>query len=122
LLEPVAETLYNRQYPHGKRIEVDTKSRLQTGSSLFPHTVPRALVQPGYQPGAAVEMAPQVEAAADAFVPGWRDRVYRKYTFDDVGELAGRGDVVYWVEGELWPFYVRTDQGEGVLVAFDAAP
>jgi hypothetical protein len=117
LLEPVAETLFNRQYPNGLRIEVDSVSRLQTGSSLFPHTVPRVLVQPGYEPGAAIEMSPEVEAAADAFAPGWRDRTYRKYTFEDLGEAEGRRDVVYWADGELWPFYVRSLEGQGVLIA-----
>lgn len=118
LLEPVAETLFTRSHPNGLRIEVDRVSRLQTGSSLFPHTVPRVLVTPkkAFGDDLAEGMTPEVAAAADAFAPGWRTRAFNLYTFEGVGEAEGQADVVAWAQGDMWPFYVRTDQGQGVLV------
>lgn len=118
LLDPVAETLYTRQHPNGLRVEVDQVSRLQTGSSLFPHTVPRVLTtaNKAFGDDFAAAMSPDVAAAADAFAPGWRARVYNRYSFDGQGEAAGQGDVVYWAKGDMWPFYVKTEQGEGVLI------
>ena len=122
LLDPVSETMFTREYPNGKRIPLSTKSRLKTGSSIFPHTVPRALLNPGYTPGQSIELSPELTSAADAFDPKWRERVYLTYRFDDVGEAEGRGDLVYWAQGFQWPFYVKTDQGAGVLLRFQAGP
>jgi len=142
LLDPVSETIFNRQYPNGRRIELDTKSRLNTGSSMIPHTVPRALVTPSYMNGTEIELSPQMEAIADKYVPNWRNRVYHRYTFTQastvvstdtdgtlsvkmdvelIGEPEGYRDIVYWAPGELWPFYVRTDQGEGILIRYNKA-
>lgn len=118
LLEPVSETIYTRSHPNGKRIRLAQKSRLQTGSSIFPHTIPRALVQPGYTPGVAIELSPELEAAANAFVPDWRERVYLTYRFNNLGESVGQKDLVYWAEGDLWPFYVQTEDGAGILTRF----
>jgi hypothetical protein len=118
LLEPVAETIFSRTYPNGRRIEVDSVSRLATGSSLFPHAVPRVLTGAVtvFGDDFADRVSPEVAAAADAFAPGWRSRTYNAYTFEGKGEIEGQGDVVAWAKGDLWPFYVKTDQGEGVLV------
>jgi hypothetical protein len=121
LLDPVSETIFTKDYPNGKRIALSTKSRLKTGSSIFPHTVPRALVNPGYTPGINVELTPELASAADAFDPMWRERVYLTYRFNQVGEEEGRGDLVYWAKGFRWPFYVQTDQGAGVLLRFKSA-
>ncbi|MCB9786861.1 MAG: hypothetical protein H6744_09230 [Deltaproteobacteria bacterium] len=113
LLEPVSEVLYSRRAPHGKRVRLDGKSSLQTGASLFPHTIPRVLAA-----GAVDAVAPELPAdladVVDAMDSGWRDAAYRRYTFDN-------GDVVYWAvqRGQLWPFYAHTRQGHAALVAWN---
>jgi hypothetical protein len=135
LLDPVSETIYSRRYPNGRKVELDHKSRLKTGSSAFPHTIPRVLVnETGYINGAEIQLSPELEALANATRPGWRNEVYFVFTFNTaemwvdeegvikldvnfIGEPAGYRDVVYWAIGDLWPFYVRNDQGAGVLVS-----
>ena len=135
LLDPVSETIYSRRYPNGLKVELEHKSRLETGSSPFPHTIPRVLVnETGYINGAEINISPELEALADATRPGWRSEVYFVFTFNNaetwvdeegvvklnvnfIGEPAGYRDVVYWAPGDLWPFYIRNDQGAGVLVS-----
>ncbi len=110
LLRPTRETFYNREYPNGKSIEVDSESSLSgldSGSSLFPHNVPRVLTQ-GTE-AAAPAMTAELEATADSMVPGWRQAKYRQFLF-------ANGDVVYWASGALWPFYVDSQSGYGLLV------
>jgi len=121
LLDPVSETIFTRSYPNGKRIKLTHKSRLRTGSSIFPHTIPRALVSPGYTPGADLKLSAELEAAADAYVPEWRQQVYFTFRFDGVGEEEGQNDLVYWAAGDLWPFYIETEQGAGLLLGFNDA-
>lgn len=110
LLRPLTETFFNREYPHGKRVEVDhvsSLSGLESGPSLYPHIVPRVLTA-----GAEAEapaLTPELEAVANDRVPGWQDNSYRKYEF-------ANGDLVYWAEGQLWPFYVDCKQGYGLLI------
>ena len=111
LLRPLRETFFNRQYPHGKVIEVEkisALSGLESGPSLFPHVVPRVLVADAAD--AAPAMTPELEAIADAQSAGWRDASYRKYEF-------ANGDLVYWAKGQVWPFYMDTQQGFGLLVS-----
>ncbi|MBM4353017.1 MAG: hypothetical protein FJ109_04360 [Deltaproteobacteria bacterium] len=110
LLRPMWETFYNQEYPNGKYIEVDSESSLSgldSGAGLFPHNVPRVLTQ-GLD-SAAPSMTFELEAAADAMVPGWRQATYRKFQF-------ANGDVVYWAAGALWPFFVDCQTGYGLLV------
>jgi hypothetical protein len=110
LLRPVAETFFNAEYPHGKTVPVDkvsSLSGLDSGSSLYPHVVPRLLTQA--VEAAAPAMTPELEQVADGKLPGWRGNVYRKYQFDN-------GDVVYWAAGQVWPFFVDSAQGYGLLV------
>lgn len=113
LLEPTYEIYYNKNYPHGKRTRLDTRSSLKQGASIFPRTVPRLLVE-----GAVEAPAPTLPAdladVVDAYGVGWRDATYKRYTFDN-------GDIVYWAQssGKYWPFYVRTSQGVGVLVKWN---
>lgn len=110
LLRPLSETFFNREYPHGKRVEVDhvsSLSGLESGPGLYPHVVPRVLTA-----GAVAEapaMTSELEAVANDLAPGWQDMSYRKYEF-------ANGDLVYWAEGHLWPFYVDCKQGYGLLV------
>ena len=112
LLEPIAETVYSRRYPNGKRVTLDAKSSLKPGASIFPRTIPRLLVE-GAQDTAAPELPADLKDVADAMNPTWSTGTYRRYTFDN-------GDVVYWSRsrGEYWPFYTRNRQGEGVLVSW----
>ena len=115
LLRPVRETFFNREYPHGKTIEVDKESSLsalESGSNLFPHTVPRVLV--AAPAGEVPVMTAELEAIADAKVPGWRNDSYMKYGFPN-------GDVVYWATGKPWPFYVDSQQGYGLLINLSLA-
>jgi hypothetical protein len=110
LLRPTRETYFNREYPNGKSVEVDSESSLSgldSGSSLFPHNVPRVLTQ-GIEVDAPA-MTADLEAAADAMVPGWRQAKYREFKF-------ANGDLVYWAAGALWPFYVDCQSGYGLLV------
>lgn len=110
LLRPQSETYYNTEYPHGRSVEVDQESSLSgldRGSSTFPHTVPRVLTTS--VESAAPAMTPELEAIADATVPGWRGATYLKYEF-------ANGDLVFWAKGQLWPFFVDSVQGYGLLV------
>ena len=111
LLRPLREIYYNRQYPNGKTIEVDQESSLSgldSGSNLFPHTVPRVLTSGADSEAPA--MTPELEAIADAQLPDWRTAKYRKFQF-------ANGDLVFWAEGALWPFFVDSQQGYGLLVS-----
>jgi hypothetical protein len=111
LLRPLSETFYNREYPHGKRIEVDhvsSLSGLESGSSLYPHVVPRVLTAGAT--GDAPAMTAELEAIADDAIPGWRELSFRKYEF-------ANGDLVFWAQGQLWPFYVDCKQGYGLLIS-----
>ncbi len=113
LLEPVRETVYSRDYPHGKTVELDTKSSLKTGASLYPRTIPRLLV--AHQVDAPAPALPaDLKDIADAVVPGWDAETYLKVTFDN-------GDVVYWGKGDgrLWPFFTATADGAGLLVSYE---
>jgi hypothetical protein len=110
LLRPLRETFFNREYPHGKTIEVDrvsSLSGLEAGPSLFPHVVPRVLTS-GADADAPM-MTAELETVADDRVPGWRTAKYMKYEF-------ANGDLVFWAKGQLWPFYVDCQQGYGLLV------
>ncbi|MEE2779191.1 MAG: hypothetical protein VYE15_01610 [Myxococcota bacterium] len=113
LLEPIAETVYSRRYPNGKRVVLDAKSSLKAGASVFPRTIPRLLVE-GAEDTAAPELPADLQDVADAMNPEWSTGLYRRYTFDN-------GDVVYWgrSRGQYWPFYTRNRQGEGVLVSWN---
>jgi len=116
LLRPRSETFYNAEYPHGRTIEVDSESSLSgldQGSTLFPHTVPRILTQA--TASTAPVMTAELEKAADAVLPGWRAASYLKYTFEN-------GDVVFWMNGQVWPFFVDGAQGYGLLVEQTLAP
>ena len=57
-------------------------------------------------------MTPDLQAVADAMVPGWENQSYMKYEF-------ANGDLVFWKSGALWPFYVDSRQGYGLLVGQD---
>lgn len=114
LLDPLTETFYNTEYPNGNTVEVTQKSSLNTGSSLYPHTVPRALIN-GAKNAPPPPLPPDLEDIASYFVPDYKDRVYFKFDFDN-------GDLVYWAKGSLWPFYVATAQGEGILVKETLVP
>ncbi|MGM0574246.1 MAG: hypothetical protein ACQEXJ_00745 [Myxococcota bacterium] len=113
LLEPIAETIYDRNHPHGKRVRLDGESSLGAGASLYPRTIPRLLVE-GAVDAPAPDLPVDLADVADAMDPAWRDATYQKYVFDN-------GDVVYWPRGRghLWPFFVRTSQGAGVLVSWN---
>ncbi len=112
LLDPIEETIFNPEYPDGYTVEVNQKSSLNTGSSVYPHTIPRILVQGS---GAAVpEVPPDLADILAVFDPGWQSRTFQRYDFEN-------GDLVFWAKGDLWPFYIRTSQGVGVLVRQDLA-
>ena len=113
LLEPVSETITSRRYPNGKRVELDSKSSLRMGASIFPRTIPRLLVS-GSTEGPAPEVPADLQDVLDALNPTWSVGTYRRYTFDN-------GDVVYWARDreQYWPFYVQNRQGEGVLVRWN---
>lgn len=112
LLDPIEETIYNSEYPNGYTVEVNQKSSLNTGSSVYPHSIPRILVQ-GSGTGAP-EVPPDLADILAVFHPTWTEREFQRYDFDN-------GDVVYWAKGDLWPFFIRTSQGVGVLVRQDLA-
>ena len=121
LLDPISETLYSKEYPNGKRIPLAGKSRLRTGSSIFPHSIPRALVAPTYVLGKSIEISPELETVLDVTNPDWREKTYLSYRFEGLGEVESQGDKVYWEPGTLWPFLIETDQGTGVLLRFISA-
>ncbi len=112
LLDPVEEVTFNRDYPNGKTIRLDAKSNLKTGASVFPRTIPRLLVNGGID-SPAPELPADLRDVVDAMMPSWSSMTYLKYVFDN-------GDTVYWAkEGDiLWPFYVETTRGAGVLVSW----
>lgn len=112
LLDPIEETLFNSEYPDGYTVEVNQQSSLNTGSSVYPHTIPRILVQGSGS--AAPEVPPDLADILAVFDPGWASRTFQRYDFDN-------GDVVFWARGDLWPFFVRTAQGVGVLIRQDLA-
>ncbi len=112
LLDPIEETIYNSEYPDGYTVEVNQKSSLSTGSSVYPHTIPRILVQGSGS--AAPEVPADLADILTTFDPGWAGRTFERYDFDN-------GDVVYWARGDLWPFFIRTSQGVGVLIRRDLA-
>jgi hypothetical protein len=112
LLEPMRETVHSRRYPNGRQVELDSKSSLKTGASIFPRMIPRLLVS-GSVAATAPELPADLRDVADQMVPGWESVLYQKYRFQN-------GDLVYWAadSGQLWPFYTRTRAGEGLLVAW----
>lgn len=112
LLDPIEETIFNAEYPDGYTVEVNQKSSLNTGSSVYPHSIPRILVQGSGS--AAPEVPADLADILAVFDPGWASRTYERYDFDN-------GDVVFWARGDLWPFFIRTGQGVGVLVRQDLA-
>ncbi len=112
LLEPISETVYSRNYPNGRTVELDQKSQLKTGASLFPRTIPRILTS-GVDT-VAPELPADLAAIADSRDASWRDATYKMYEFDN-------GDVTYWSvgRGQLWPFYSKTRSAEAVLVGWN---
>lgn len=113
LLEPIRETVWSNDYPHGKTIELDSTASLKTGASLYPRTIPRLLVNGGVA-SPAPELPGDLADVADAAVPGWRSKAYLKYSFDN-------GDVVYWAKDEnwLWPFYTSNASAVTLLVKWN---
>jgi len=113
LLDPVSETVFTVDYPNGKDIELDGKSSLRTGASIFPRTIPRVLVA-NQVDSPAPEVVADLKDIVDAMDPDWGSRQYIRVNFDN-------GDVVYWTRGadQFWPFYVETAQGAGVLVSYN---
>ncbi|MFT5433950.1 MAG: hypothetical protein ACI9OJ_004662 [Myxococcota bacterium] len=107
LTDAIDVTYFGRRYPNGKTVKASSKSELALNSSIFPVNVPRLLA------GAKTVVAPSLPAdlakVADAVVPGWNDRSYKRFDFRN-------GDVVYWAKGTLWPFYVENSQGRGLLL------
>lgn len=114
LLEPMSETVRSRRYPNGRRVELDGVSSLKTGASVFPRTVPRLLVS-GSVAAPAPPLPEDLRDIADLMTPGWDEALYKKLVFSN-------GDVVYWAaDGETyWPFYTRSRDGEGILVAWQS--
>jgi hypothetical protein len=113
LLDPIRETVFTSDYPNGKTVELDSASSLTTGGSTYPRTIPRLLAAGGID-APAPSLPVDLMDIADAMNPTWAEQSYKKYVFDN-------GDQVYWTKGngDLWPFYVRTQRGEGVLVRFN---
>lgn len=113
LLEPMTEKVYTRRYPNGKRVRLDSKSSLRTGASVFPRTIPRLMVSSSFD-APAPTLPSDLRDAVDLMDPSWSSTAYKKVIFEN-------GDVVYWAQGreQYWPFYVKTRQGEGVLVSWD---
>lgn len=113
LLDPIRETVFNRDYPNGKRIELDSKASLRTGASLFPRTIPRVLREGGID-SPAPELPVDLRDVADVMVPGWESASYVKYSFDN-------GDTVFWKKdsGEYWPFYTETRHSRALLVSWN---
>lgn len=117
LLRPMSETFFNREYPNGKTIPVDRESSLsslEAGSNLFPHIVPRVLVNVSEANADAPAMTAELEAIADGMIPGWRTAKYAMYQF-------ANGDVVYWAKGNPWPFFVECQQGYALLTEMNLA-
>jgi hypothetical protein len=108
LLRPISETMYSRLYPNGQVVFNDLKSSLKTGSNLFPKTIPRVYANKGAE--GTPELPAELNNVAQQMDPNFTKQTYRHYSFDDTG------DQVYWRDGDVWPFYVRTLEGEGVLI------
>jgi len=113
LLDPVRETVYSNDYPHGKSLELDSRASLTTGGSVFPRTVPRLLAAGGV-PSAAPELPADLADIAESYDPAWGEATYVRYAFDN-------GDVAYWSRdrGHYWPFYVVTQGTASVLVKWN---
>ena len=108
LLRPISETLFSNLYPNGQVVFNDLESSLKTGSNLFPKTIPRIYAHQGSE--GTPELAQELNDVAQQTYPDFAKQTYRHFSFDDTG------DEVYWRDGDVWPFYVRTLEGEGVLI------
>ncbi len=113
LLRPISETLYSNLYPNGQVTFNDLKSSLKTGSNLFPKTIPRVYATKGAE--APIALPAELDSVAQQVDQHYTKQTYKHYSFDDTG------DQVYWRDGDVWPFYVRTSEGEGVLVRMNLA-
>ena len=107
LTDALDVTYFSREYPHGRTVRAPSKANFAVGSSLFPVNVPRLLVNAPKV--VAPVLSADLQVVANALVPGWRDKSYNRYDFEN-------GDVVFWGTGDLWPFYVENQQGAGLLV------
>ena len=108
LLRPISETLYSKQFPNGRTVQSDLDSTLNGNSDLFPRIIPRIYKSQGTD--ALVQLPDELHQLAKTFVPAYENQVMRQFEFKD------NGDIVFWRNGDLWPFFTRTKQGEGILL------
>tara|TARA_B100000029_G_scaffold513469_1_gene613184 strand:+ start:1284 stop:2120 length:837 start_codon:yes stop_codon:yes gene_type:complete len=108
LLRPISETLYSKQFPNGRTVQTDIDSSLNGNSDIFPRTIPRIYRSEGSD--TMLQLPDELHQLTKTFFPSYEEQTVRQFKFKD------NGDLVYWRDGDLWPFFTRTRQGEGVLL------
>lgn len=118
LFRPVEKVYYDRAHPHGRRVGRSALGRVRSAMDPFPADVPDVTVaDTATAPLPAV--TPEMKAiGAKAAELGWLAADWDTRTdlrhFDLEG--ANGSAEVWWAPGDLWPTYVRTHRGEGILV------
>lgn len=114
LLRAVGKTYFNEEYPNGRYVGIEPGDGVRPTSDAFPTAVPN--IKKGDTatkklPALPADLERLANKAAETgkLPQAWKTRDYRYFSF------AG-GEETYWAKGELWPFYVRSDAGEALLV------
>ncbi|MCA9522205.1 MAG: hypothetical protein KC609_14595 [Myxococcales bacterium] len=109
LLYLVSVTRYTRTYPLGLTVAAGTNQPVNLPGSVFPAFVPDASVAGVERSGGDIPLDTAFKPIADNMQPGWSSKSYLYF------EL-GTNEIVFWQKGHKWPFYIRNNHGETLLV------
>ena len=117
LFRGVAKVYFDRNFPHGRYVEMGEGSRVRAAMDAFPVEVPNVTVA-GRETRSLPALSPELAAIAQKAVEvgrlpaDWQTRSYRYFKFD----LEGGVEEVYWASGDLWPSFVTGARGDALLV------
>lgn len=109
LLYMVSVTRYTSTYPLGLTVVAGTNQPVNLPGSVFPAFVPDASVKGVERSGSDIPLDTAFKQIADSMQPGWQSKTYLYFEF-------GANEIVFWQKGHKWPFYIRNDHGESLLV------
>ncbi|MDF1563877.1 MAG: hypothetical protein P1V51_12585 [Deltaproteobacteria bacterium] len=117
LFRGVAKVYYDRNFPHGRYVEMGEGSRVRAAMDPFPVEVPNVTVEgrdTRSLPALSAELTAVANKAAELgrLPADWQTRSYRYFKFD----LEGGVEEVYWASGDLWPSFVTGARGDALLV------
>lgn len=111
LFRPVGVTEFDASYPNGRYFEQGGSVARNTTNG-FPYVVPNVHLDPTTT--TLPVLPPELHVIAEEVRSGYEAETFKYFNMDGFG--LDSAEVLYWAEGDLWPFYVETPFAVGVLI------